>query len=163
MLKLSPGQAGDAPQGRGLLQADGPVATVCIWPVNWVIIQWSRTIPIGWNLWNLIGLAGDPGNSRSFKARPGGLKNYQIWGLGKVSPCVMLGTIQMCSGGFRNCTVANCTFRACRGLALEEVDGGILENITVNNISMMDVVNYARSQSEGRNRLGIQLQNRSAG
>jgi len=46
------------------------------------------------------------------------------------------------SGGFRNCTVANCTFRACRGLALEEVDGGILENITVNNISMMDVVNY---------------------
>jgi polygalacturonase len=46
------------------------------------------------------------------------------------------------SGGFRNCTVANCTFRSCKGLALEEVDGGILENITVNNISMMDVVNY---------------------
>ena len=46
------------------------------------------------------------------------------------------------SGGFRNCTVANCTFRACKGLALEEVDGGILENITINNISMMDVVNY---------------------
>jgi hypothetical protein len=38
--------------------------------------------------------------------------------------------------------VANCTFRSCKGLALEEVDGGILENITVNNISMMDVVNY---------------------
>jgi polygalacturonase len=46
------------------------------------------------------------------------------------------------SGGFRNCTVANCTFRACKGLALEEVDGGILENITINNISMMDVVTY---------------------
>ncbi len=46
------------------------------------------------------------------------------------------------SGGFRNCTIANCTFRACKGLAIEEVDGGILENITVNNISMMDVVNY---------------------
>jgi len=46
------------------------------------------------------------------------------------------------SGGFRNCTVANCTFRACKGLALEEVDGGIMENITINNISMMDVVNY---------------------
>jgi polygalacturonase len=29
------------------------------------------------------------------------------------------------SGGFRNCTVANCTFRSCKGLALEEVDGGI--------------------------------------
>ena len=28
------------------------------------------------------------------------------------------------SGGFLNCTVANCTFRSCHGLALEEVDGG---------------------------------------
>ena len=43
------------------------------------------------------------------------------------------------SGGFRNCTVANCTFRSCHGLALEEVDGGILENITINNLTMMDV------------------------
>ena len=45
------------------------------------------------------------------------------------------------SGGFRNCVVSNCTFRSCKGLALEEVDGGILENITINNISMTDVVN----------------------
>jgi polygalacturonase len=47
------------------------------------------------------------------------------------------------SGGFRNCTVANCTFRSCRGLALEEVDGGILDNITINNLTMMDVRGYA--------------------
>jgi polygalacturonase len=47
------------------------------------------------------------------------------------------------SGGFRNCTVANCTFRACHGLALEEVDGGIMENITINNLTMMDVAEYA--------------------
>ena len=47
------------------------------------------------------------------------------------------------SGGFRNCTVANCTFRSCKGLALEEVDGGILENITINNLTMVDVVDYA--------------------
>jgi len=47
------------------------------------------------------------------------------------------------SGGFRNCTVANCTFRSCRGLALEEVDGGIMDNITINNITMMDVPDYA--------------------
>jgi len=46
------------------------------------------------------------------------------------------------NGGFRNCTIANCTFRQCRGLAFEEVDGGILENITVNNIAMMDVAQY---------------------
>ena len=47
------------------------------------------------------------------------------------------------SGGFRNCTVANCTFRSCRGLALEEVDGGILENIAINNLAMMNVGDYA--------------------
>ncbi len=47
------------------------------------------------------------------------------------------------SGGFHNCTVANCTFRSCRGLALEEVDGAIMENITVNNLTMMDVPDYA--------------------
>ncbi len=46
------------------------------------------------------------------------------------------------NGGFRNITVANCTFRGCRGLALEEVDGGIMENITINNITMMDVAAY---------------------
>src|ERR1035437_5642149 len=34
------------------------------------------------------------------------------------------------------------TFRSCRGLALEEVDGGIMENITINNLTMMDVAGY---------------------
>ncbi len=47
------------------------------------------------------------------------------------------------NGGFRNITIANCTFRHCRGLALEMVDGGILENINVSNLTMMDVVQYA--------------------
>ena len=46
------------------------------------------------------------------------------------------------NGGFRNVTVSNCTFRHCHGLALEEVDGGILENISINNITMMNVVDY---------------------
>jgi polygalacturonase len=47
------------------------------------------------------------------------------------------------SGGFRNCTVANCTFRSCHGLALEEVDGGIMEDIAINNLTMLDCPNYA--------------------
>jgi polygalacturonase len=47
------------------------------------------------------------------------------------------------SGGFRNCTVANCTFRGCHGLALEEVDGGLMENITIANLTMMDMPDYA--------------------
>jgi polygalacturonase len=46
------------------------------------------------------------------------------------------------NGGFRNVTIANCTFRGCRGLAIEEVDGGILENISINNITMMDTAAY---------------------
>jgi polygalacturonase len=54
------------------------------------------------------------------------------------------------SGGFRNVTVANCTFRHCRGLALEEVDGGILENITINNLSMMNVGDYAIYLTTGK-------------
>jgi polygalacturonase len=54
------------------------------------------------------------------------------------------------SGGFRNCTVANCTFRSCHGLALEEVDGGIMENITINNLAMTDVPDYAIYLTTGK-------------
>ena len=46
------------------------------------------------------------------------------------------------NGGFRNVTIANCTSRGCRGIALEEVDGGIMENISISNITMMDVAVY---------------------
>jgi polygalacturonase len=59
------------------------------------------------------------------------------------------------SGGFRNCTVANCTFRSCKGLALEEVDGGVMENISINNLTMVDVPDYAIYITTGkRNRSG---------
>ena len=54
------------------------------------------------------------------------------------------------NGGFRNVTIANCTFRDCCGLALEEVDGGTMENISINNISMMDVVGYPIYITTGR-------------
>jgi len=54
------------------------------------------------------------------------------------------------SGGFRNCTVANCTFRSCKGLALEEVDGGLMENITIANLTMMDVPDYAIYLTTGK-------------
>ncbi len=45
------------------------------------------------------------------------------------------------SGGFRNITISNCVFERCRGLALETVDGGFLEDVVVNNITMRDIVN----------------------
>lgn len=54
---------------------------------------------------------------------------------------IKLGTES--SGGFRNITLSNCTIRSCRGLALESVDGGILENITINNLVMTDLYHYA--------------------
>jgi polygalacturonase len=58
------------------------------------------------------------------------------------------------SGGFRNVTVANCTFRGCRGLALEEVDGGIMENISINNITMMEVAAYPIYITTGKRNRG---------
>jgi hypothetical protein len=52
---------------------------------------------------------------------------------------IKLGTES--NGGFRNVTISNCTFDHCRGLCLEEVDGGVLENVTVSNLTMTDIVN----------------------
>ncbi|MBV9530198.1 MAG: glycoside hydrolase family 28 protein, partial [Bradyrhizobium sp.] len=42
------------------------------------------------------------------------------------------------NGGFKNIAIANCVFESCRGLALETVDGGILEDITVTGVTMRD-------------------------
>ena len=47
------------------------------------------------------------------------------------------------NGGFRNCAVSNCTFHSCKGFALEQVDGGVLENITVSNLTMYNARDYA--------------------
>ena len=44
------------------------------------------------------------------------------------------------NGGFRNITISNCVFEGCQGLALESVDGAILEDITITNISMRDII-----------------------
>ncbi|HTP33770.1 MAG TPA: glycoside hydrolase family 28 protein [Candidatus Acidoferrales bacterium] len=44
------------------------------------------------------------------------------------------------SGGFRNVTISNCVFEGCQGLALESVDGALLEDVTVTNISMRDIM-----------------------
>jgi len=45
------------------------------------------------------------------------------------------------NGGFKNITISNCVFEYCRGLALETVDGGHLEDVTITNITMRDIVN----------------------
>ena len=43
------------------------------------------------------------------------------------------------NGGFRNITVSGCVFESCRGLALETVDGGALEDITIVGVTMRDI------------------------
>ena len=45
------------------------------------------------------------------------------------------------NGGFKNITITNCVFEYCRGLALETVDGALLEDVTISNITMRDIVN----------------------
>ena len=44
------------------------------------------------------------------------------------------------NGGFRNITISNCVFDGCDGLALESVDGALLEDVAVSNITMRDIV-----------------------
>lgn len=45
------------------------------------------------------------------------------------------------SGGFRNISITDCDFKHCRGLALETVDGGHLEDVVVRNLTMDHIVN----------------------
>jgi putative nucleotidyltransferase with HDIG domain len=52
---------------------------------------------------------------------------------------VKLGT--EAGGGFRNIAIASCVFDHSRGLALEQVDGGVLEDVVVTNLTMRDVPN----------------------
>ena len=44
------------------------------------------------------------------------------------------------NGGFINMTISNCVFEGCQGLALETVDGALVEDIAVTNITMRDVI-----------------------
>lgn len=52
---------------------------------------------------------------------------------------IKLGTES--NGGFKNITISNCTFDHCRGLALETVDGAVIEDVTIDNIAMRDICN----------------------
>jgi len=49
---------------------------------------------------------------------------------------IKLGTES--TGGYRNIAVSNCVFDCCNGLAIESVDGAVLEDVTVSNLVMRD-------------------------
>lgn len=75
---------------------------------------------------------------------------------GYVTGRIKMGTES--SGGFKNISISNCVFENCRGLALESVDGGSLEDIVISNITMRDIVNapiFLRLGSRLRSPKGI--------
>jgi polygalacturonase len=51
---------------------------------------------------------------------------------------IKLGTES--NGGFKNITISNCVLEGCQGLALETVDGALLEDVTITNVTMRDIV-----------------------
>ena len=54
---------------------------------------------------------------------------------------IKLGTES--SGGYRHINIHDCYFEHCRGLALETVDGGILEDVHCSNLELHHIVNAA--------------------
>jgi polygalacturonase len=52
---------------------------------------------------------------------------------------IKLGTES--NGGFKRITVSNCVCDSCHGIALEAVDGALLEDVTIDNISMRNINN----------------------
>src|SRR6202050_4437815 len=64
------------------------------------------------------------------------------------------------NGGFKNITVSNCVFEGCQGLALETVDGALLEDIAITNITMRDIVSapiFLRLGSRMRGPAGVPI------
>ena len=64
------------------------------------------------------------------------------------------------NGGFKNITISNIVFDHCRGLALETVDGGLLEDVTITSITMRDIVNspiFLRLGSRMRGPKGVAI------
>ncbi|NIJ30884.1 polygalacturonase [Sphingomonas insulae] len=50
---------------------------------------------------------------------------------------IKLGTES--NGGYRRIRIEDCTFHHCRGLALEMVDGGVMDDVVVRRLTMRDV------------------------
>ncbi|MGN6818729.1 MAG: rhamnogalacturonidase [Sphingomonas sp.] len=55
----------------------------------------------------------------------------------RVTGRIKLGTES--NGGFRDVLIEDCSFTHCRGLALETVDGGVMEHIVARRLTMRDV------------------------
>jgi len=51
---------------------------------------------------------------------------------------IKLGTES--NGGFKNITITNCVFDGCLGLAILSVDGAVIEDLSISNITMRETV-----------------------
>lgn len=61
------------------------------------------------------------------------------------------------NGGFRDILIEDCRFERSRGLALETVDGGVMENVTARRLTMCDVTSapiFLRLGRRGRGPAG---------
>ena len=75
---------------------------------------------------------------------------------GGVTGRIKIGTES--NGGFKNIVISNCVFDRCRGLAIETVDGAVIEDVVVSNLTMRDIVNspfYIRVGARLRGPQGI--------
>jgi polygalacturonase len=70
----------------------------------------------------------------TWKKFDGSTDNGKIGGTGRIK----CGTES--NGGFKNISISNCVFEGCQGLALETVDGALLEDIAVTNLTMRDII-----------------------
>lgn len=55
----------------------------------------------------------------------------------RVTGRIKLGTES--NGGYRDILIEDCSFTHCRGLALETVDGGVMEHVVARRLKMLDV------------------------
>jgi polygalacturonase len=67
----------------------------------------------------------------SFKRFP---EDSHAWRTGRIK----CGTES--NGGFINITISNCVFEGCQGYALESVDGALMEDITITNTTMRNLL-----------------------
>ena len=63
------------------------------------------------------------------------LPSYKSYRTGRIK----LGTES--NGDFKNIAITNCVFDDCRGIAIESVDGSVIEDVAISNITMRHVAN----------------------
>ena len=79
---------------------------------------------------------------RQLPGRHAARRDLQAFSRRKIKPArtgrIKFGTES--NGGFKNITVSNCVFEGCHGFAIESVDGAVIEDVSITNITMRDIL-----------------------